>query len=109
MSVIKFNIIKGDREKVYPVTVGSSIFEFLQLSIPPLFSYDILGDDLISDIDELETRLNIYKGEVIHKVLSKSLGIDKSDVKRPLWPVDFNNPHNVMHGANFIKVNIVLE
>lgn len=106
MNVIKFNIIKGDREKTYPVTVGSSIFEFLQLSIPPLFSYDILGDDLISDIDELEMGLNIYKGEVIHKVLSKSLGIDKSDVKRP---VDFNNPHNILHGANFITVNIVLK
>lgn len=106
MNVIKFNIIKGYREKVYPVTVESSIFEFLQTSIPPLHSYDILGDNLISDIDELEMGLNIYKNEVIHKVLSHALGIDKSDVRRP---VDFNNPHMIMHGANFITVNIEIE
>ncbi len=106
MKVIEFKIIRGDKEKVYPVKVGSSIFEFLQTSIPPLHSYDILGDNLISDIDELEMGLNIYKNEVIHKVLSHALGVDKSDVRRP---VDFNNPHMIMHGANFITVNIVLE
>lgn len=103
MNVIKFNIIKGNKNKEYPVTVGSSIFEFLQLSIPPLHSYDILGDNLISDIDELEMGLNIYKNEVIHKLLSHALGIDKSDIRRP---VDFNNPHMIMHGAKFIRVNI---
>lgn len=106
MKVIKFNIIKGDREKMYPVKVTDTVFDFLQLSIPPLHSYDILGDNLISDIDELEMGLNIYKNEVIHKVLSHALGIDKSDVRRP---VDFNNPHMIMHGANFITVNIVIE
>lgn len=106
MKVIEFKIIKGDREKVYPIKVGSSIFEFLQTSIPPLHSYDILGDNLISDIDELEMGLNIYKNEVIHKVLSHSLGIDKSDVRRP---VDFNNPYMIMNGANVIKINIEIE
>ena len=106
MKVIEFKIIRGDKEKVYPVKVGSSIFEFLQTSIPPLHSYDILGDEVIEEADEVEMGLNMCKNEVVHKLLSHALGIDKSDVRNP---VDFNNPHMIMHGANFIKVNIEIE